>query len=567
MGVVMTNSDSGAKAVESPQERLKRIQKEREEQRSFLRQLLTDEIQRKGCVPVLRSQMGYAETESGSRITVESFTAVHSISFIANPSNLKMGSEMDFLSSYMDDEGRVQIDAANAEEIAQRAPDWTRQPALTTYLLSDPNRKFGSLLAVVAPRWIDDPKSDNWDKDGRALRSAIEFEGLDLEGNIALIDIGRDEVDAYALDGQHRIMGIRGIEDLRNGQFKIRNKNGDEKASLPRQEFLERFNLSRLDLDKIMDESMVVEYIPAVIKGETARQAKQRVRSVFVAINSKAQKPTSGETALLDETNGFAIVARHISVNHPLLQKKGGGSRVNVKNNSISKNSDYYTTLSTIISICDEYLSSADLKNKNHILDHWRPYWKDMVPVRPPEQEIEWGQQRVTDFFDLMQKLPIFQGLEKGDDLTEARLIPAEGEHGQGHLLLRPVGQIALARAVGKAQLEDGEHKALEVSEIASLLSKLDSKDAFQMHDPRNLWFGVLITPKTNNVRMAGMKLAADILLYLLRGASQAKRDQLLEEIKDLRANDRKTLWRNFDGNDVPMDDTSSGSQLPPPVK
>lgn len=563
----MAESEASKEALETPQQKLKRMQREREEQRNFLKQLLSEEIKRKGATVVLRSQMGFAKTEAGSRVTVESFTAVHPISYIANTSHLKMGSEMDFLSSYMDEQGRVKIDAANAEEIAQRAPDWTRQPALTTYLLTDPNRKFGSLLAVVAPRWIDDPTSDNWDKDGRALKSAIEYEGLDIEGNIALIDIERDDVDAYALDGQHRIMGIRGIEDLRNGQFKIKNKAGDEKAPFPRQEYLDRFGLSRSDLDKIMAESMVVEYIPAVIKGETAKQAKQRVRSVFVAINSKAKKPSSGETALLDETYGFSVVSRHVAVNHPLFKEKGNGSRVDVKNTNLSKNSKFYTTLTHLISMAEEYLSSMDHFSKDGpISEHWKPYFSDMVPMRPPEQEIEWGINHMKVVFDLMQDLPIFLNLEKGDSLVDARRVPKSGESGLGHMLLRPVGQVALVRAIGKAQLI-GDADSISLGEIKDRLVKLDDLGQFEMHKPENLWLGVLLNPKTGGVLASGMKLASDLLVYLLRGAGQAKRDELLAEVKKLRSNDIGSKWRNFAGEEVPLDDTSAGSQLPVPVK
>ena len=33
----------------------------------------------------------------------------------------------------------------------------------------------------------------------------------------------------FALDGQHRIMGIKGIQDLAGSQLKYKNKNGSEK--------------------------------------------------------------------------------------------------------------------------------------------------------------------------------------------------------------------------------------------------------------------------------------------------------------------------------------------------
>ena len=44
-----------------------------------------------------------------------------------------------------------------------------------------------------------------------------------------------------------------------------------------------------------MDETISVEYLPAVIKGETREKAVQRVRSIFVAVNSYARKTDKGE--------------------------------------------------------------------------------------------------------------------------------------------------------------------------------------------------------------------------------------------------------------------------------
>ena len=44
------------------------------------------------------------------------------------------------------------------------------------------------------------------------------------------------------------------------------------------------------DLRKILNETMSIEFIPAVIKGETREEARARLRSYFVSINKNAKK-------------------------------------------------------------------------------------------------------------------------------------------------------------------------------------------------------------------------------------------------------------------------------------
>src|ERR1017187_9062010 len=106
---------------------------------------------------------------------------------------------------------------------------------------------------------------------------------------------------------------------------------------------------------------MIVEYLPAVIAGETRADASRRIRSTFISINSYAKKTDKGENILLDETDGYAIVARKAGIYHPLFNAKGKNNRVNWKNTSIpSKRTEWYTTLQTIKDMGVNYLSAVD---------------------------------------------------------------------------------------------------------------------------------------------------------------------------------------------------------------
>ena len=66
------------------------------------------------------------------------------------------------------------------------------------------------------------------ERDGRALKDAIEFEALDSKGDIGLIDIAGHDV--FALDGQHRVMGLKGLKELiTTHKFEEKDKAGKSK--------------------------------------------------------------------------------------------------------------------------------------------------------------------------------------------------------------------------------------------------------------------------------------------------------------------------------------------------
>src|SRR5687768_9383738 len=104
-----------------------------EDRKLMLQTLLQEATDRKGHFLVHSSAMGMTLTETGSPKLVPSYAATHSLGWIAD--NLKLGSQMPFMESKIDkNTGRLIIDEGNAEEVKQRAPDWTRQPALAAYL-------------------------------------------------------------------------------------------------------------------------------------------------------------------------------------------------------------------------------------------------------------------------------------------------------------------------------------------------------------------------------------------------------------------------------------------------
>jgi hypothetical protein len=520
-----------------------------------LARLLDETLSKEGHVVAVKSEMGVALQETGIPVKVPSYVAVHSLRWAGNKSNLKMGSEMPFMAKYIDEEGRIRVDPTNANELAQRAPDWTRQPALTAYLLHDRNRKFGTILAVVSPPWIDDPKHENWGPGGVALKSAIDFTPMDSTGRIGLLNLAHAQI--YALDGQHRVMGIRGLHDLQDGRLDLKKTSGAPIGrSMTRDQFLAQINVPETELNGLMEETISVEYLPAVIKGETREKAVQRVRSIFVAVNSYARKTDKGENILLDESDGFAIVARRAALAHPLFKTPTNESRVNWKNTALPARSVWLTTLQALREMSVSFLSLVEPK----MVRPWEELFKGAVPIRPVDSDLSKAQARLSDLFTQMGRLPSFAAISNGEAIDSWRDF-ADG--GKGHLLLRPVGQIVLAKAVGKLIGEDG----MELEDIFDRLISLDEAGGFEQADPGNLWYNVTYDAAREKMIVSQVELAANALAYLIRGADTEGRAELLERLRRLRTRTEDSTWVNFKGETVGLEDQDDGAFLPEPVQ
>lgn len=507
---------------------------------STLANLLDEQMSQKEKYVALRTEMGKTANFS-SPIHVPSWTSTHTLEWVGR--NLKMGSQMPFMESYIDDHGRIRVDERNAEELKQRAPDWTRQPELAAYLIHDKQRKFGTILAVVCPPWVDDPTSPNWGADDRAVENAIRSIALDTQGRVCLIDLSDTLI--YALDGQHRVMGILGVVAVRdNGFLEIKRRDGTStNKTFTRQDLLERFRVEIGELQALLTESISVEYIPAVLAGETREEANRRIRDVFVCINSYAKKTKAGETILLDESDGFSIVARRIGTSHSLF-RSDTDERVNWPNNTITKAAKYYSTLDALKTIAERYLPEI----RGEIFDQWKPLFKDQVPLRPTDEELTEAYDELTKLWDLAKGMPIFQNLLRGDSVVDAREFPDDKSPDRlGHLMLRPIGQQIFARAVAKVMVE----RTMSWDQLAGRLEILDQAGELSLAHESNLWYRVLYDPRKKRIIASegNRDLASDLLVYLLmKGADGETRKELLAKVIEHRKDERGERWIDFDG-------------------
>ena len=392
----------------------------------------------------------------------------------------------------------------------------------------------------------------------KLLKIPSNGRSFDDEGKFGLINLLKQR--SFVLDGQHRVLGARGVNELKDNGLQLRNQFGrplsGDNNFIKRIDFLSQNNLDAGAISRVLDEEIAVEYIPAVIKGETRIEATQRIRDIFTSINTYAKNTTSSENALLDENDGFAIVARHVGAAHELFS---GGKTVEWKGTGLPSRSKNITTLTAIRNMIEGWTKETNTQ----MFDEWTPETRDDVPERPNEAEISKLTKEMSEVFDYVSKIPIFKSiLNAGDQvkLEPLREFPDETDSEKhaykGHILLRPHGQEILIGAVGR--LTSMGHS---LEKIFEKLNTLDRRGGFEAHLKTNVWFRITYDPDKKKMITNKRELGIKLLTYLVSGLDVEEQKKLLFEVKEVRKNfddQHKGEWYNFEGKSVKAEDHNS---------
>jgi hypothetical protein len=268
-----------------------------------------------------------------------------------------------------DDFGNIEITSDNIDLIKQRPVDFSRESAIAKYLLMHPFHNLPDLVLVVSAPWVDNRNAPQW-KDGVATTDSCDIESISDDIDKVLLKLGSDHT-VYALDGQHRLIGIRGaIKMLREEVLQVRKKDGTYLGKNAHHlndwlEEVEDFGITKADILKFRQENVGIKLVPAVCKGETWDQAIQRVASIFKAFNTTSVAVPKGATAVMDHEDGYAIIARQAWKDHDFLKdlKDSNGEeirrrRLSPLHNTISAKSTVLTTMATMKRMVEEYLAS-----------------------------------------------------------------------------------------------------------------------------------------------------------------------------------------------------------------
>jgi hypothetical protein len=507
-------------------------------EKQVLSQLLDKQRDKKDHLLAVRISMG---------ATKRSFVTGATLEWVAQ--KVRFATELPIFKEHRDQHGNISAyNKLTVEILQQRKPDWRRQYPMTMYLARRRNHKFPPILLAVSQEWVDNPKADQWDANGRALSDSISAQTLDSEGLYYDINISATDW-VYALDGQHRLMAIKGLNELvTQGQLfpKKQDSSSTNKDPITPDEIVDSSNgqLTHADLQALLAEGIGMELIPAVLKGETRTEALRRLRAMFVHVNRTAKPLSAGELALLDEDNGFAVAARFAMVEHPLLR-----NRVDVKKGQLSETSENFTTLETLETVAREYLYPKYWD--------WRPEKHSQTPIRPDEQSLDDGCNHLIEYFDHLATLPSHKEmLNAGNDPQFPSRQRKPGPDGEANILFRPIGQAALATAVGI--LVNRAQHPMKLGAIIETLAKKEKLGLLKYDNHATPWYGPAVSPVTGKINRNGTQLCAELFVHLLGGGTpdEQKRNELREKFAESRRiSDDNNSGRDLNGKTVRLDE------------
>jgi DNA sulfur modification protein DndB len=336
-------------------------------------------------------------------------------------------------------------------DMIQRELKEERGLAISKYLLSNQDRFFNSLVVAVYngdPKWLPfeniTPRVKDFDLDELTETAAYSL------GYLAF----NNEEDIFALDGQHRLAGIK-----------------DAVAADP----------SLAD-----DEVSII-----IVAHHNDPAGLRRSRNLFTTLNKSAKSVKKSEIIALDEADVMALVTRHLVENSAIL----GEQRILFKGaaNLPRDDVDHLTTIENLYDVLTVLFTRVRSTEKLENLKYYRP---DDATLKG---YIEWTE---AFFLAVGKAFPEFgrylSGKRDRATLTKQR---ADG----GHILFRPVGLLILAEVLAKIGPKTPLEDALSL--CAKLPMQLDDRPYKDV-----IWMSA-----TGNMNPVKRSISRRILLHMLK--------------------------------------------------
>ena len=213
---------------------------------------------------------------------------------------------------------RIRVDRETLEQVRQSQPDWRRQVDLAAYLTMRRHPKFPPLLLVGYQSWVYDCRHERWGTDSRAMNDSLTLTGLEPTGSCW--DLDDAETRFYAFDGQHRLMAILGLRELiQAGHLHAldENRTPKKRGGLSREEIVDHIRQgtgeSRAEVferfQRLMDERIGVEVVPAVRMEESLPESLRRLGQMLVDVNEHAKGRSRSELARQNGSSAKNILA------------------------------------------------------------------------------------------------------------------------------------------------------------------------------------------------------------------------------------------------------------------
>ena len=288
-----------------------------------------------------------------------------------------------------------------------------RRKEIATYLLNEPQRFFNGIvlgLYLGEPKWygIDVAENNLFGTPGMDPRFRHALGILELSGDERL----------YAIDGQHRVAGIKEALD-----------------SLRIAEDFERY-------DALANEDLGI----LIVAADREPSQLQRVRRMFSTLNKTARPVSTAELIALDEDDAAAIVTRKMATEFGELNKVTPvpGRRPDMSLIHLGKSTQLPKvnrhSITTIVTLLDIVRSSFQTEIKQ--------LKSTYQSSRPQDRELEALYSMATNMWLSMKNNCAELAHVMGSEPTDRRAGAYRRDDG-GHVLFRPIGQQAFAGAVG----------------------------------------------------------------------------------------------------------------------
>lgn len=351
----------------------------------------------------------------------------------------------------------IHVKNPQLSEMIQRELREGRAVKIADYLETD-ERFFNSLVIAV---YGGDPA---WHEFGNIRPSRPDISMDDIPGfarnSLGFLSFSGTE-RLYALDGQHRLAGIK--EAVRRGE------------------------------EAQEDEVSVV-----FVAHKNTVKGMERTRRLFTTLNRRAVPISKFEGIALDEDDVMAIVTRRLVEQHPFFS----GNRISYIHTPNLPQNDF-KTLTTITNLYDVVTV---------LFSKWTGQKPAELQLRRPEDEdIEKYYKFAVNYFTLLKAN--FRPLAQFFDAKDHGKVVAKnrGSFG-GHILFRPAGLLMFTEIISSLHISRSMRKSVELA--ATLPQQLDEEPIVDL-----LW--VPSPPGISNKRRS---LVRELMLYALGAREKLER-------------------------------------------
>ena len=370
---------------------------------------------------------------------------------------------------------------AALSQMIQRRLEGERSEKIADYLKRQPQRFFNSLVVATyggSPNWH--PLEEVRDRRQRGRLKDLTQETVESVGFLAL----RGDEKLFALDGQHRLAGIK--RTIKDG----------------------------IEQDPYDEVSVIFVAHEATPKG------LQRTRRLFTTLNKTAVAVSKGDIIALDEDDVMAICVRRLIEDTDLFRDDRIAFVAN--NNMPVRNRTSLTTIGNLYDMLTILFTSSAFALKRRKAD--------LQKIRPEDAELDAYFDYAKSYFHWLRRY--FEELEEFFAATKTEPIVSKyrGTHG-GNALFRPIGLELFTRIVARLTRSGSLESAVR---LASRLPRSLSDEPYVG----------LMWDRSSRTILNGHKVTLrEILCYLIgQNAKNYTERTLLERYRRETGDDEATL-------------------------